>query len=475
MDKIALKGVSWNLLENMLSFVVKFAIGIVLARMVSVEDYGVIGIASIFISFTDVITNSGLGQAYVQLNDLDIRHANGLILVNVLVASIVAIILWIAAPFIAVFFKTPILTSVIHWMTIAVVLNAISTIQIAHCRKIIKFKTKSIVSIVASSLSGALGIFCAYHGWGVWSLVVQQITNRLMVTVGLFIFANWSFGFILEKELLKSMLKLGKWAFGSNMVMLLFNNFYRLIFGKFLSLTQLSYYDRGQQFPNLLTTQLSWSFNMVALPHFVKKRDNIEELKDAHFKFVKYIMCVLIPLLGFLFLFSDQIIIVLLTKKWIAVSPIMKYLCIISLFIPFYDLNIQVFQTKLFNRLVFLIDTSRVVMRIANVFICLKLWGIYGILIGEIIISVINYLMIAILSPRKVGYNFFHQFNYLRSIIIAAIIALVTAYFFAQLAVHFKYFIVLVFAVFAAFYWLIMIKLDKKFLIEAKTLFLKKD
>lgn len=472
MDKVAIKGVSWNLLENIFSFGIKFSIGIILARLVSVEDYGIIGIATIFISFTDIITSSGLGQAYIQLPHMDIRHANGLIIVNGIIAIIIASILWITAPFIAIYFKSNILTDVIRWMTIVVVLNSINTIQIAHCRKILKFKTKSIVSVLASVISGTLGIILAYNGFGVWSLVIQQIINRVIITIGLFLFTNFTSTVIIDKENLQKMIKLGRWTFGSNIMQLLFTNFYRFVFGKFLSLVQLSYYDRGQQFPSLLTTQLTWSFNMVALPHFVKKRDDISELKEAHFMFVKYLMFVLLPALTFMFFFSSEIILFLLTKKWLMVAPIMKYLCVICLFIPFYDINEQVYQTKLYNKFVFYVDSIRVILRLINVIICINVWGIYGILIGEILIGLLCYIIFAVNSNRIIGYNFFMQLACLKKIAFATLFALAISYAIKYILFNSLWVICIYFLVFSTTYIFVMKIIDKNFFKEAKELFI---
>ena len=185
------KGVSWNLIETLVSYLVQFVIGIVLARLLTPHDYGLIGVVNIFIIISAAFVKAGFGQAYIRKADADARDASTVFYINLGISLVFYAILFFTAPYIATYFHQQQLVSIVRILGLVVIVNALNVIQIAIIRKNLLFKKKAIVAIVSVVLSGIGGILCAYNGMGVWSLVVQQLLSKLIYCILLYIKSPW--------------------------------------------------------------------------------------------------------------------------------------------------------------------------------------------------------------------------------------------------------------------------------------------
>lgn len=388
------KGISWNLIESILNNIIRFVIGIVLARLLSPNDFGIIAIVTVFFTISEVFINGGFGQAYIQKKTVTSTDADTVFIINLSISILIYLILWISAPYIANFYRQEELVDIIHIMGIIIVVNSFNIIQVSQMRRLMAFKRKAIVTMLSLLISGTFGVILAYIGFGVWSLVFQQISNRVLVTIGLYFSSDWRFKFRFSKDSFNSLFALGGWLLIANIFKTLFDNLYRLIIGRFFSTVELGLFSKARQFEGMVSQQFSWAVGMVSFPVLSQSQNNKKELNSKYSLFLKYVTLITFPSLTILIVVSDPLILFLLTEKWVDMIPYLKLVCFIGMLTPIYDLNMQTLQSIGKGKLVFNLSLIRNVLRIVNVSIVYSLkLGLTYIIIGEITLLIITLLI----------------------------------------------------------------------------------
>lgn len=400
--KKSVSGVKWSFAETILAQFLRLAIGIVLARLLTPADYGLISIAVIFFTISDVFITSGLGQAFIQKKDANETDAHTIFSSNFLVSVLFYLLLWFGSPWIASFFDQPELTLLIRVMAVIVIINSFNVIQFAIIRKNLQFKKKTLYSTISYSVSGVTGILCAFNGFGVWSLVIQQVLNKLLLSILLFKASPYTMKFSFSYDAFKPLFAFGSWLLLTNIVMRAFDQLYKFVIGKYYTSDALGLFEKGQQFPKLIYQQLSWTVGTVAFPVYSKLQDDKEEMNNAVNRFLKYSLILNLPLLGILFVVSESFVLVLLTQKWAGIIPFLKLFCIIGIFFPFYSYMLQFLEANGRTKLVFSITILMVISRILNVWINLDK-GIIHIITGELVIVILTALLTLIITNRITG------------------------------------------------------------------------
>lgn len=416
------RGVSWNIIENISVTGMRTIIGVILARILSPDDFGLIAMTTIFFAFTDVLVNGGFGQAFIQKKDATLVDAQTIFFINFFTGFFIYWIFWFSAPIISIFFNQPLLSKMIRVMSLIIIINSFNVIQLAILRKELCFKRKAVITFSSTFISGAVGVMCAFSGYGVWSLVIQQILNRSLIALGLFIGSSWRLRFSFSIQSFKKLFNVGAWLLSSNLLAVTFNNLYRLVIGKLYPVFELGLYDRSQLFSGLISQQLSWSANMVALPLFSIQQSDSRVLNRVSFLFLKYLVFISYPLLVTLFVVAKPFILFILTQKWIAMLHYLQLLCIAGLLLPLYDVNQQLFQSLGKAKAIFFVDAVKGSLRIFNVFVNYR-YGVKYIIIGEIIVSIIIYILLIIISKHQLGFSLISQVFEIRWIVLSSISA----------------------------------------------------
>ena len=401
----SINGVGWNFLENIANYLIKFIIGIILARLLSPSDYGLIGMTVVFFTIAEVFINSGFSQAFIQKKDASEMDASTIFIINFVVSLLFYVVFWFCAPSIANFFNQPILIKLIRIMSVIVIINSLNIIQLAIIRKNLEFKKKTYLTLISSLVSGIIGIISAIYGLNVWSLVIQQITNRIIICVGLYFTSKWRLKFQFSYFSFKQLFSYGSWLLLSNIIIKIFNNFYRIVIGKFFPASELGLFDRGNQFPGMIYQQISWSVGAVAFPVYSKLLDNKMELQRSLLRFVKYSTFITLPLLSILFIVAEPFVLLLLTKKWEGAIIFIKLFCLVGAIFPLYGYLTQYIEAIGFTKHNFLYTIFINLLRITNVVINLKN-GISAIIIGEAVVLLISLLGTSFLSRKLMGFNY---------------------------------------------------------------------
>lgn len=402
------KGASWSFLDNIANQGITFLVGLILARMLSPKEYGLIGIITIFISVSNTIVNSGFSNALIRKTDADEKDYSTGFITNFLFSIIVFIILFVAAPFIASFFDEPLLSPLLKVMGVIVIINAFAIIQRTILTIRLDFKTQTKVSLISSLASGTIGIGMAATDYGVWSLVGQQISRQLLNTIFLWVYSHWIPRLIFSIKSFKEM-----WSFGwkllvSSLISTLWNEVYQIVIGKCYSTATLGQFTRASQFSQICSQNLTGIVQRVTYPVLSSIKDDKERLKQAYKKIIKSTMlisfCLMLGMAGC----AESIILSLVGPQWTECIPMLQVICLYMMFYPLHALNLNMLQvagrSDLFLRLEIIKKIVGLVPLLLGIFV-----GIYWMLISSVVTDIISYYLNAYYSGTFVNYTFKEQ------------------------------------------------------------------
>ncbi|MFN7912497.1 MAG: lipopolysaccharide biosynthesis protein [Bacteroidota bacterium] len=420
----AVSGVFWSLLERSGNQLIQFVIGLILARLLMPKDYGLIGMILIFISFAQVIVDGGFASALIRKKNPSFADYSTVFWFNILVAILCYIALFFSAPSIAKFFNEPKLISITRIVALTIVINSLGIIQKTILTKDLDFKSQAKINLTSILLSGVIGIYCAYNSNGVWALVIQNLCKNIFLSIGFWTHSKWQPQILFSKISFKEL-----FGFGSNLTLaLLLNaiseNLYGIIIGKYFNAISLGYYHRANQFQKLPVISIYGAIGAVSYPLLAEMQTNSQNVKDGYRLLIKLTAFVLFPIMAILAATASPMIIVLLTEKWQPVIPLLQLLCIAGALYPLHAINIDVLKVKGRTDLIFKLQIIKQILEILMIFFCFR-WGIYGLVIGEIVLNIIALYINAYYSSILINYNFIDQIkDVMNFAIISVLIAL---------------------------------------------------
>ena len=424
----AVKGVGWNLIETFGIYGVKFVLGVILARLLTPKDYGLIGMITVFFAVAQIFVTGGFGQAYVQKKEATDLDANTVFYTNLAISVILYGALWMGAPAIACFYEQPELIKLTRVMGLVVIINAFNVIQMAQLTRAINFKRKIKITLIATSISGLSGVSAAYYGLGVWSLVIQGMVNPFLTTAGLWITSKWKPAWEFSISSFRNMFSFGIWVLGSGIIRTIFDNIYILTIGKFFPAAQLGFYTKSKQFQQLASQNLSQAAGAVSFPVFAQLQENKPKLQNAIRKFLQHTLVFTTPLIVTIMVVAKPFVILLLTDKWAPMIPYLQLLCIVGFLYPIHAVNVQVLMAQGKSNLNFRLNLLKNTLRIINI-VTMYRWGVIYIIIGEVILSFFALTINTYYTYRLVNYGFFRQWKDTKEIVLGSILAGTIGYF----------------------------------------------
>lgn len=424
LNKSIVKGVSWNLLESLSLYIIRFVIGIVLARLLSPSDYGLIAMLTIFLAISEKLVTAGFGQAYVKKKDADNVDATTIFWINMSISLILYIALFFGAPLISRFFHQEQLTLLLRVLAIIIIIRALNVIQYAMIRKNMQFKRKAIITTISSVGSGIIGVACAYSGLGVWSLVIQQISSNAFLCILFYLTSKWKPSLLFSFASAKAMFSYGGWLFLCNLFETAMNYIYKVIIGRRYDSSDLGLYERGHQYPSLVSDTFTWIFGVVAFPSMTKIQDDKLGMHALSHKYVLYSCLIIFPLITWLMIAAEPLVLLLITDKWIECVPYLRLVCIATYITPVVFFFHPLLQAFGFSKRDFETSIVLAFLRIINVLFAIKM-GIMALLYGEIIVM-LSYLIIISLRNRKIlGHNYLTVIWDIKWIIVATLFSVV--------------------------------------------------
>lgn len=323
----ATKGVFWSAVERYSVQGVQFLLQLVIARILSPHDYGLIGMLTIFMALSQVFIDGGFSNALIQKKDRDENDYSTVFHINLGISLVAYILLFLGAPYIASFYNQPLLTSITRVYSLNLIINSLVAVNKVKLIIAIDFKTQSKISLSAAIISGVAGIVCAYMGLGVWALVVQMMLNSMLNVILSFYFVSWFPKLIFSTKSFKRLFKFGSKLLIASIISSIYSNIYNLVIGKRFPASTLGLYTRGQQFAFFAGTNVSGILQRVSFPILSEIQDDDKRLVSAYKKYIGISTWAAFPLILGLCGVAKPLIFVLLTEKWASCVPFLQILC----------------------------------------------------------------------------------------------------------------------------------------------------
>lgn len=416
-----IRGMVWNLIDKFGSYLISFVIGVVLARILMPSDYGIIGMLSIFFALSELFVNSGFSQALIQKKDRTEVDYSTIFYFNLAVAIIFYLILFLLAPAISEFFKTPQLIILTRILSLNIIINSFALVQQTRLTIKLDFKMQAIISLTAVIISGTAGLFSAYKGLGVWALVIQSITGALIRTSLMFYLGKWSPALVFNYTTFTGLFRFSSKLLGAGLIAKLFDNIYSLIIGKTFSVNDLGYFTRAKQYPELLSSTMTSVLQGVSFPVLASLQDNHERLISVYARLMRMTVFITIPSLVLLALLSGPFIRLLLTEKWSPAIPLLQWLCLARMITPISALNMNILNAIGRSDLFFKVDLSKIPLAAVALFITVPL-GLKAIVIGNFAITIISFFINSYFPGKLFGFGAFRQIKEMKKIVFATIV-----------------------------------------------------
>ena len=421
-------GLVWKFGERILAQGVSFVLSLVLARLLMPEEYGTVALVMVFINLANVFITSGLGDSLIQKKDADEKDFSTMFYCSMAMSIVLYIIMFISAPLITNFYDNPSLTSIIRVLSIQIPLGGVKTIQHAYVIKRMMFKKFFFSTLGGTLFSGVVGIVLAYHGAGVWAIVVQYLTNSTIDMIVLFITVNWRphayFDFKIAKELFSYGWKLTVAQFLNTA----YGNIRNLFIGKLYTESELAFYNKGDQFPNLIINNINNSINTVLFPAMAQENENKQRLKMITRRAMKLSAYLIFPIMIGLIAVSEPLIRILLTDKWLPCVPYLCISCIYWMFQPCQTANVQVIKALGRSDLYLKLEVAKKVFGIVILLASLK-FGVLAIALSNVILAVFSAILNIFPNKELINYGYGEQIRdllpaFLLSIVMGAIVKL---------------------------------------------------
>jgi len=402
-----IRGVGWSAADAFLGQGITFVVGLVLARLLSPEEYGLISICLIFTTVLNGIVDSGFSNAIIRKKDATNEDYNTMFITNMVISVVLYALLYFSAPLISAFFALE-LTALVRAIGLVLIINALSLTQQTNLTKKIDFKTKTKASIVSAVLSGIIGIAMAYMGYGVWALVAQQLSKQAVYTVALWILNRWMPNFHFSVESFKYM-----WGFGwkmlvSGLLANIWNQLYQVVVGKFYNAATLGQYTRGREYANIFSSNITSIVQRVTYPVLAEVQDEKERMVAAYRKVIKITMFVTAICMISLGAVAEPLIYCLIGEKWHQAATFLPLICISMSLYPLHAINLNMLQVQGRSDIFLYLEIIKKIIAIGP--LCIGIFfDIYWMLVASIITGVISFFLNSYYTGKKLGYSSWKQ------------------------------------------------------------------
>lgn len=423
LKKKTIKGVIWSAIDNLSSYIVTFVVGIILARLLSPDDYGLLGLIAIFTAICNCFINAGFGSALIRKKDATEDDFNTVFICNLGMSVFLYGILFLCAPLIADFFSRQELVSLTRVSSLGMIIGALAMVQRTKLTKRIDFKTQTKITITGAIIRGVVGITTALCGWGVWALVTQNLVGSAVSTILLWYSNKWIPKLSFSTKSFKELFGYSSNLLISSIIDTVWKELYQVVIGKFYLPATLGQFTRAKGFSNLFSSNLSGVVQRVSFPVLSDMQEDKARLKKGYQRIIKMTMLVTFSGMIMLCAISKSMIIVLIGEKWIQAAYFLQISCFSSMLHPLHAINLNMLQVQgrsdLFLKLEIIKKAIAIGPILAGIFI-----GIYWMLLGSVLTTIVSYIINAYYSGYFVNYGIKEQ---IKDIFPSFLIALTSA------------------------------------------------
>ncbi|MGF0019622.1 lipopolysaccharide biosynthesis protein [Sporofaciens sp. SGI.106] len=427
-NKSVIANFIWRFAERSGAQLVTFIVSIVLARLLMPEDYGTIALVTVFTTIMQVFVDSGLGTALIQKKDADDLDFSSVFYFNFVVCIVLYLVMFFAAPFIAAFYNMPELTPVVRVISLTIIISGIKGVQQSFVSRNMLFKRFFYATLGGTIFSAFLGIAMAYAGFGFWAIVAQQLSNTAIDTLILWITVKWRPKLMFSWNRLKGLLSFGWKMLCSALLDTVYGNLRNLLIGKIYSSSDLAFYNQGDKFPKLIVSNINTSIDSVLLPAMSKEQDDKDRVKKMTRRSIMVSCYIMAPLMIGLACCASNIVVVVLTEKWLPCVFFLQIFCITYMFYPIHTANLNAIKamgrSDLFLKMEIWKKVIGMILLLATLCISVKAMA-YSLLISTFVSMIINTWP----NKKLLDYSFIEQMKDILPSILLAVGMGVVVYF----------------------------------------------
>lgn len=462
--------IAWSGLERFSVYIIRFVLGLVLARLLEPNDYGLIGMLTIFIAISQTIVDSGFSSALIQKQNRNEHDLSTVFYFNIAIGILLYAILFLSAPSIANFYQKPILESLTKVIGINIVISSISIIQITKLTIDIDFKTQTKINATSAIISGVIGIIMAFRGLGVWSLVIKNISSNIINAILLWSGSKWRPSKSFNKNSFFQLSSYGFRLLGAGLLNTIFDNLYLMLIGKFFSAQELGFYTRAKQFKDLPSNNFTLIIQRVTFPVLSTIQDDEKRLQMAYNKIFRLSAYIITPILVLLIIISKPLIVVILTEKWLPSAYMLQIISIAGIFLPLTIINNNIYKVIGRTDVFFRIVIVRHIITAVTLIITIQI-GINAVLWGQVVSVLLNFFISSYYAGRFISYNTKSQIIDILRIFLYSIPMAISSYYLCSILKSYILSIVIIPVVALIIYTLSSMILGSKELIDLRIQF----
>lgn len=431
LKKAATAGIIWTFLDTVVGRGIGIIAAILLARMLSPREFGLLGMIYIFTGIATSLADSGMSASLIRHKEADALDYTTVFYTNLFFAGLVYGLLFLAAPAIAAFYQEPALVPISKIYGLLIILRAFSAVQVAILSREMDFKKLMILSLPGTLIGAVFGVLLAANGWKVWSLIGMQLLNQTIYSILLWWYSRWKPSWHFSKERLKIHYSFGYKLMLSGLLNTVFDNLYNLIIGKFFSVTALGFFERAKKFNQYPVSILTGIIGRVAYPLLSGIQGQRERLASVYKQILQFIFFVAAPSMLLLSVVAVPLFTVVLGGKWVESAVLFKILCFSAILYPIHVFNLNLLKVEgrsdLFLRLEIIKKIIVVVVVIASF-----PFGLKGLVWGMVLTSFLALVVNTHYTQKLINYSLFSQILDMRRTIIALVVMYAVAYFLAH-------------------------------------------
>lgn len=402
------KGVGWSAVDNVAQYAVTFVVGVVLARLLSPDDYGLIGIIAIFTTVCTAIINGGFGTALIRKNDCTDDDYNTVFIVNLGLSLLLYAVIFFCSPLIANFFVKQELVALTRVSSITMIIGALAIVQQTRLTKRIDFKTQTKISLISATTSGLIGIGMAVADCGVWSLVFQGLSSQLLRTILLWVYNKWVPKLKFSAQSFNNLFGFGWKMMLSNVLDSVWKELYQLVVGKYYSAATLGQYTRAKQFSSLFSSNLTSVIERVTYPVLSNIQDEKERMVAAYRRIIKLTMFIAFTCMFALGAVSESLLYCLIGEKWHEASTYLPLICFVGSLYPLHSLNLNMLKVHGRSDLFLFLEIIKKIIGLLPLAVGAFV-GIFPMLYISIATGFICYLLNSYFPGKLLGYTSWKQ------------------------------------------------------------------
>jgi teichuronic acid exporter len=425
-------GVAITAVTRYAGVAIQFVITAILARLLTPQDFGLIAIIMVFINFFNLLSQAGLGPAIVQKKDLSDEHLSTLFYTSIIIGVVFSILFILISPWLSAFYNDERLISLGYFLSLSIFFSTTRTIPEAILQKKLNFFKIGIIAISSSLISGVIGIYLAYSGYGVYALVYQNIISSIIHFFAAYFVCNLKLTVVFKKEAVKKVYSYSLNQLGFNFINYFSRNLDNFLIGKYLGSSALGYYDRAYKLMMFPIQYLTFIITPVLHPIFSRYQDNIHIIRNSYLKMLEVMVFISLPMISFLYVLGEDLIVMIFGKQWIVSVPVFKVLCFLSGLQILTSTTGSIFQSLGRTDTLFKTGIMSTASMVTGIVLGLR-YGIIGVAVGYSIgyLAIFFPVFIILFKLLKGGFNIF-----VKNLFSASLIALVIGFILYLLSIN---------------------------------------